>query len=124
MANALDRRYGHKGLHATSLHPGGTGTNISRHLDSDFVKHLMSNEVLVKMFKSPKQGAATTVLAAVGREWENKGGKYLEDCEEAKRGEDDNDVFGVGYVRQTYDPENEDRLWNDSLEIVGINGDM
>ena len=124
MTNELDRQYGRNGLHATSLHPGAIGTNLSRHLGSGFVEQIMSNESVVKILKSVEQGAATTVLAAVGKEWENKGGKYLEDCEEAKRGSDDNDLFGFGYVRQTYDPGNEKRLWIDSLKIVGMNDDM
>ncbi|MCJ1458294.1 hypothetical protein MMC28_008665 [Mycoblastus sanguinarius] len=120
MASEIDRRCGPKGLHATSLHPGGINTDLSRNLGSEFVEQIMSNENLLKILKSPEQGAATTVLAAVGKEWEKKGGKYLEDCEEAKRGEDDNEVFGVGYVRQTYNPNQEERLWKDSLKIVGI----
>jgi hypothetical protein len=56
----------------------------------------MSDENILKVLKTPEQGAATTVLAAVGREWEDTGGKYLEDCKEAKRGEDGNEDFGVG----------------------------
>lgn len=123
MANELDRRYGPRGLHATSLHPGAINTDLSRHLGGEFVDQIMNDEKILKILKTPEQGAATTVLAAVGKEWEDKGGKYLEDCEEAKRGEDDNEVFGVGYVRQTYDPEDEERLWKDSLKIVGINDD-
>ena len=123
LANEIDRRYGSEGLHATSLHPGGIGTNISRHLGPEFVQYIMSNEAIVRFLKSPEQGAATTVLAAIGKEWENKGGKYLEDCEEARRGKDDNDTFGVGYVSQTYDQKNEERLWKDSLRIVGISTD-
>ena len=123
LANEIDRRYGSEGLHATSVQPGGINTNISRHLDPDFVLSIVSNEALVKILKSPEQGAATTVVAAIGKEWENKGGKYLEDCEEARRGKDDNDIFGVGYVSQTYDQKNEERLWKDSLKIVGISTD-
>lgn len=123
-ANELDRRYANKGLHATSLHPGAINTDLSRHLGSEFVEQIMSNEDIRKILKSPEQGAATTVLAAVGKEWEGKGGKYLEDCEEAKRGKDDNEVFGVGFVRQTYEPVSEARLWKDSLDIVGIKDDI
>jgi len=123
LANEIDRRYGSIGLHATSLQPGCIGTNISRHLGPEFVQRILANEYIVKILKSPEQGAATTVLAAIGKEWENKGGKYLEDCEEAQRGKDDNDAFGVGYVSQTYDPKNEERLWKDSLKIVGISND-
>jgi NAD(P)-dependent dehydrogenase (short-subunit alcohol dehydrogenase family) len=120
MSNEIERRYGSLGLHATSLHPGGINTDISRHIGSDFVDSLMSDPNLLKIFKSPEQGAATTVVAAVGREWENKGGKYLEDCEESKKGIDDYEPFGTGYVSQTYQPSEEKRLWSDSLHIVGI----
>ncbi|KAH8648022.1 hypothetical protein BGZ60DRAFT_423444 [Tricladium varicosporioides] len=124
MANELDRRYGNKGLHATSLHPGGINTDISRHLGSEFVEKIMSDKSLLKVVKNPEQGAATTVLAAVGKDWEGKGGKYLENCDEAKPGEDDHNVFGVGYVHQTYNPSDEERLWKDSLKIIGMEDDM
>lgn len=123
MANELDRRYGQAGLHATSLHPGAIDTSISRHLGRGVVDQMLSNEKIRKILKSPEQGAATTVFAAISTAWEGRGGRYLEDCEEAKRGVDDDEVFGVGYVRQTYDPETEHRLWEDSLEIVGSRAD-
>ena len=123
LANEIDRRYGSEGLRATSVHPGAIGTNISRHLGPEFVRYILSNEAIVKVLKSSEQGAATTVVAAVGKEWGNKGGKYMEDCEEAGRGEDDDDSFGVGYVSQTYDRRNEERLWKDSLKMVGISAD-
>jgi NAD(P)-dependent dehydrogenase (short-subunit alcohol dehydrogenase family) len=124
MANELDRRYGHKGLHATSLHPGGIMTRISRHVGSEFVKQFTEDPVFSKLLKSPEQGAATTVIAAVGREWEDRGGRYLEDCVEAVRGEDDGNPLGVGFVCQTYDQEDEERLWRDSLRIVRVEEDM
>ncbi|KAJ6109870.1 short-chain dehydrogenase/reductase-like protein [Penicillium sp. IBT 16267x] len=80
----------------------------------------MKDENLFRVMKSHEQGAATDVLAAVGKERESKGGKYQEDCEVAKRGVDDNETFGVGYVQQTYDLENERRLWKESPLLVGI----
>ena len=119
MATELDRRYGHRGLHATSLHPGGINTSLSRHLGPEFVEKIVNNKDIAKILKTAEQGAATTVLAAVGKEWENKGGRYLEDCREAERGEDDNNAFSPGYLSHTYDPEAEKRLWEDSLKIVG-----
>ncbi|KFZ05696.1 hypothetical protein V501_08117 [Pseudogymnoascus sp. VKM F-4519 (FW-2642)] len=124
MANELDRRYGHKGLHATSLHPGGIATRISRHVGAEFVKQFTEDPVFAKLMKSAEQGAATTVIAAVGAEWENRGGRYLEDCAEAARGEDDSNPLGSGFVRQTYNQEDEERLWRDSLRIVGVEEDM
>ena len=124
MANELDRRYGSKGLHATSLHPGAINTGLARHLDEAFVQQILIHEKIVEVLKSVEQGAATTVLAAVGKEWEGRGGKYLEDCEEAERGADDGDFFNSGWVKQTYDEVEEGRLWKDSLDIVGMKDDL
>ncbi|KAL2127947.1 hypothetical protein VTI74DRAFT_9937 [Chaetomium olivicolor] len=123
LANKIEQDYGARGLHATSLHPGAINTDISRHMPPEFVEGLMANPYILKILKSAEQGAATTVWAAVGKEWENRGGKYLEDVGEAERGEDDGQVFGVGWVKQTYNPEEEDRLWRDSLKIVGLEGE-
>ncbi|KAF7172428.1 hypothetical protein CNMCM5623_004616 [Aspergillus felis] len=123
LANKIERDYGAQGLHATSLHPGAINTDISRNMPPEFLEGLMTNPYILKILKSAEQGAATTVWAAVGKEWENKGGKYLEDVWEAERGEDDGQTFGVGWVTQTYNPEEEDRLWTDSLRIVGLEGD-
>jgi NAD(P)-dependent dehydrogenase (short-subunit alcohol dehydrogenase family) len=121
MANEIDRRYGSKGLHATSLHPGAIEkTGLGKFMDPKQVAAFENNEAFVRTLKSLEQGAATTVVAAVGREWEDKGGKYLVDCAEATRGEDDGSVNGVGYVSHTYDPEREAKLWEDSLEMVGL----
>jgi NAD(P)-dependent dehydrogenase (short-subunit alcohol dehydrogenase family) len=120
MSNEIDRLYGADGLHATSLHPGAVNTNIGRHMGPEWVAALLKNEAILKIVQTAEQGAATTVVAAVGKEWEDKGGKYLEDSEEAKQGVDDNQVFSAGWVPRTYDPESEARLWKKSLELVGI----
>ncbi|AEO58355.1 hypothetical protein MYCTH_2305625 [Thermothelomyces thermophilus ATCC 42464] len=123
LANKIDRDYGARGLRATSVHPGAANnTGISRNVPPEFVEGLLSNPYVVKILKSPAQGAATTVWAAVGKEWENRGGRYLEDVAEAERGQDDGQTFGVGWVKQTYDPAEEDRLWKDSLRLVGLEG--
>lgn len=122
-ANKIERDYGAQGLHATSLHPGAINTNISRNMPPEFLEGLMTNPYILKILKSAEQGAATTVWAAVGKEWENNGGKYLEDVREAEPGQDDGQTFGVGWVKQTYNPEEEDRLWRDSLRIVGLEGE-
>ena len=120
LANEINRRYSSKGLYATSLTPGAISTNLSRHVGPEFVKQITENPMIAKVLKSPEQGAATTVLAAVGAEWEDKGGRYLEDCAEAERGEDDWETFSPGWVKQTYDPEAEARLWKDALKMVNM----
>jgi hypothetical protein len=68
MANELDRRYGDMGLHATSVHPGAINKSLSRNLGSNFLEGVMSDPNIVKILKTPEQGAATTVLGAVGKE--------------------------------------------------------
>ncbi|KAH7136771.1 hypothetical protein B0J13DRAFT_560027 [Dactylonectria estremocensis] len=118
MANQIERLYGPLGLHATSLHPGVIDTTLARHVSPE-LKESMGRE-LAMIKKSFDQGAATTVVAAVGREWEGRGGVYLNDCAEAERGEDDGIVSKGSYVSHTYDAEEEARLWRDSLKMVGL----
>ncbi|KEY69617.1 hypothetical protein S7711_10011 [Stachybotrys chartarum IBT 7711] len=120
MANELDRRFGSQGLHAISVHPGAVATDLLRSLGGvALLEPILSNKELSKEFKSPEQGAATIVLGAVGKEWEGKGGKYLENCGESVRGKDDGDMRTLGYVSHTYDPAAEKRLWDDSLRMTG-----
>ncbi|PWY89824.1 NAD(P)-binding protein [Aspergillus heteromorphus CBS 117.55] len=123
MANEIERRYGSRGLHATSLHPGVIATGLGRYLTAEQIEGMMQNKALMKYLKSSEQGAATTLWAAVGREWEGRGGKYLSECAEAELGPDDGDDTVSTYASHTYKPEDEDRLWKDSLGMVGLSQD-
>ncbi|GIK05223.1 hypothetical protein Aspvir_009327 [Aspergillus viridinutans] len=67
MANEIERRYSSRGLHATSVHPGMISTALMQHMDPAMVEALKKDEKLYNMMKSPEQGAATTVWAAIGR---------------------------------------------------------
>lgn len=114
MANEIERRYGGQGLHATSVHPGAILTELARHMDEAALSAILDSDGMRKEMKSIEQGAATTVWAAIGKEWEGAGGKYLQDC---RVGVDDD------IVPHTYNPEAEDRLWKDSLKLVGVEED-
>jgi NAD(P)-dependent dehydrogenase (short-subunit alcohol dehydrogenase family) len=72
MANEIERRYGSRGLHATSVHPGMIATALMQYMDPAMVGEWQKDEKAYKKIKSPEQGAATTVWAAIGHEWENK----------------------------------------------------
>ncbi|UPK90879.1 hypothetical protein LCI18_001814 [Fusarium solani-melongenae] len=124
MANEIERRYGSRGLHATSVHPGLISTGLTQHMDLTMVQGMQKDENLLKTMKSPEQGAATTVWAAIGEEWEKKGGEHLADCGRTTRGNDNHEVTGVGFAGHAYDPENEARLWKDSLKMVGLTDDQ
>lgn len=120
MASEIERRYGSQGLHATSVHPGGVDTNLKQYIPATQIQAMRSNPVVLKIAKSPEQGAATTVWAAIGAEWEGKGGKYLSNCSMAPRGADDGNMMSTDFVTHTYDAEKEARLWRDSMKMCGL----
>ncbi|KAF1824723.1 NAD(P)-binding protein [Dissoconium aciculare CBS 342.82] len=120
MANELERRYGSQGLHGISLHPGGIMTPLAKHLPAAELVSSGDGGELYKEFKSPEQGAATTVWAAVGKQLEGRGGIYLAECAEAEPSKDEQSQFGSGYAKHAFDQESEGRLWKDSLRLVGL----
>jgi NAD(P)-dependent dehydrogenase (short-subunit alcohol dehydrogenase family) len=124
MANEIERRYGSRGLHATSLHPGTIATGLTQHMDPAMLEIFKTDEGVFKTMKSPEQGAATTVWAAIGQEWEKKGGEFLADCGKTTRGNDNREIAGAGFAGHAYDPEREARLWKDSLKMVGLTDDQ
>lgn len=124
MANEIERRYGSRGLHATSLHPGVIATALMQYMDPAVVEEMKKNKEAYKIMKSIEQGAATTVWAAIGKEWEDKGGEYLAECGKTTRGNDNHEVTGTGFAGHAYDSEAEARLWKDSLAMVGLTDDQ
>ena len=118
MANSIDRLYGSKGIHALSLHPGGIYTGLQVHV-SDNVKQMWDTPEAQKYFKSVEQGAATSVYAAVSKEWEGKGGRYLEDCEESPPLGKEQGLGAAGYAEHAFNKDEEDRLWRDSEKFIG-----
>ncbi|KAH8658990.1 hypothetical protein BGZ61DRAFT_370703 [Ilyonectria robusta] len=120
MANEIERRYGSQGLHATSLHPGLIDTALSKFLPPGTMSAMQGEETFSKTMKSPEQGCATTVWAAIGKEWANKGGKYLDNCAEALPATSDSDQLAPVYASHIYDEESEARLWKDSIKLVGL----
>ncbi|HYD46252.1 MAG TPA: oxidoreductase, partial [Phenylobacterium sp.] len=68
-------------------------------------------------FKTPEQGAATSVWAAVGPELEGIGGLYLEDCAEAAPFDPDDPTHGV--MPYALDHDAADRLWALSGRTTG-----
>lgn len=121
MANEIDRRYGSKGLRSFSLHPGGIQTELLRHLSDETKASMAENAVLQNYLKNPEQGAATSVWAAVAKELEGQGGKYLDNCQIADAHNPKLGEYSPGYAPWAYDPEGEARLWRQSLEMLGLN---
>jgi NAD(P)-dependent dehydrogenase (short-subunit alcohol dehydrogenase family) len=121
MANSIDRRFGSQGLHALSVHPGAIRTNLSAHL-AKMIEPLWQIPAIKAREKTAAQGAATPVYAAVSAEWEGKGGRYLSNCMVMGpfQGKEGFEVMDEGYAPWAYDEEKQDRLWTDSLKMIGM----
>ncbi|KAI1359660.1 short chain dehydrogenase [Xylaria arbuscula] len=117
-ANELDRRYKSQNLRGLSIHPGGILTPLIRYMPS--TDYIWSDPALVAFMKNPSQGAATTVWAAVAKEWEGKGGVYLDECAEGWLTPENALYYHGGYAPQAFDPPTEKKLWEVSLKLVGL----
>lgn len=121
MANSIDRLHGSQGLHAVSVHPGVIiDTELLRHSTKDAFDEFGGEDVFGNLPKSPEQGAATTVWAALTSHFNDKGGVYCADCGESVKAGDNAPIGGPEYVSHTYDEEAEDRLWELSRKAVGV----
>lgn len=124
MANEIERRYSSQNLHAWSVMPGGIWSGLQVNL-SEAVKDMWKGDAeFQKAWKSTEQGAATTVWAAIGKELEGTGGKYLEDCAIAGPAPAPTgspaDLGFPGYAPYAYDVKKATKLWELSCEMVGV----
>lgn len=118
-AVGFNARFAEHGVTANAVMPGGIMTPLQRHLPREEMIAMgwMSQEgVVAKGFKTPAQGASTSVWAAIGSELEGVGGLYLENLAEALPwGEEP----AAGVMPHALDPGDADRLWTISEETVG-----
>jgi NAD(P)-dependent dehydrogenase (short-subunit alcohol dehydrogenase family) len=110
-----------QGIRAFAVHPGGIMTPLQRHLSEEEMRAAgwfdEDGNVIVD-FKTPQQGAATSVWAATSPQLDGKGGVYCADCDVA-------DVVesiqpgGGGVLAHAVDPDSAARLWDLSAELTG-----
>jgi len=105
------RRWAADGITANSLMPGAIATNLQRHSGG---AQTPPNER-----KTTEQGASTSVLLATSPQLEGIGGRYFVNNQEAVVVDrPTNDMTGV--APYALDPANAERLWDVSLELLGI----
>ena len=116
---ALDRRFGERGVRTFAVHPGAIRTELGRHLTGDDFKTLLESRPQAEpmQFKTPAQGAATTVWAATAPELADRGGLYCEDCGIAPR--IDQPEANHGVLGWALDPDAAERLWTLSEQWSG-----
>lgn len=114
-ARALNNKA--EGLEAFSVHPGGIMTDLQRHLSTEEQVQLgwldadgNLPDAVKPFFKTPTQGAATTLWAATSPMLQGKGGVYCEDCNIAGLVPDDDKGF-FGVRSWAASDENAERLW-------------
>ena len=109
------------GVRAFALHPGGIMTPLQRHLPKEEMVAfgwIDDEGNPVEGFKSPEQGAATTVWAATSPQLDGMGGVYCEDCDVAEPNDDPSSRRGVR--SWAIDLEEAARLWALSAELTGV----
>ncbi|KAF2999982.1 hypothetical protein E8E14_007047 [Neopestalotiopsis sp. 37M] len=119
-SNEVERRFGARGLHSYSLHPGGIATGLQQHVGEDLMKQWATIPNMMASMKSIEQGAATTVWAAVARDLAHTGGKYLEDCQIIGPLPVDATPLDPGYAPWVYDEDKASRLYDLSLKLTSV----
>ncbi|MEU9371825.1 SDR family NAD(P)-dependent oxidoreductase [Streptomyces avermitilis] len=116
------RRWADDGIMVNALNPGYILTNLQRHLDDDTMRAfgVMDSEgnlTPLPHYKTPAQGAATSVLLAASPLLNGVTGRYFEDNQEARVVRDDEDQPG-GVAAHALDPRAADRLWEYAADAI------
>lgn len=119
-ANEIERRYGSEGLHAFSVHPGAVTTNLGQHMSEEEIQAITQDPTLIASYMNPAQGAATSVWAAVSKELEGQGGRYLENCQISTAHDPAGGIWAPGYGPHAYDAIGAKKLWDVSLQYVSL----
>lgn len=113
------------GVRAFAVHPGGIMTELQRHLPAtEMVERgwIDADGNVNELFKSPEQGAATSVWAATSPQLDGMGGVYCEDCDIAAPTDPDSPFARfIGVDAHASDPEAAARLWTLSADLTGVN---
>lgn len=115
LAVGLANRWADEGITANALMPGWISTNLQRHLDDDTLRSMgamdeSGNRIEPGYFKTPEQGAATSVLLAASPWLEGVTGLYFEDNQQAEVVVD-TEGRTTGVAAHAIDPAIASKLW-------------
>ena len=113
----LTRRWQGDGIVANTANPGGVATGLQRSFSPAQRASLDAAEAAgVFRYKTPDQGAATTMVAAVHPAFAHTGGHYLDDCREASTVPNDASLADHPHDVKAWalDPGSARRLWTES----------
>jgi NAD(P)-dependent dehydrogenase (short-subunit alcohol dehydrogenase family) len=111
LAVAVTQRWSGDGILSNALNPGAIATGLQ--------KHTGGLKTPPDRRKRPDQGAATSVLLAASPLLEGIGGLYFEDGRQAHQVASRPTDFSGGYAAYAVDPDNAERLWNETSRRIG-----
>jgi len=121
-AIGLDKRGAPHNVRAFAVHPGGIMTDLQRYMPEE-EKRAMGwideHGNVDPRFKTPSQGAATSVWCATNAQLDGQGGVYCEDCDIARQVSADDKGFN-GVRPWAIDPVLADKLWALSERMTGV----
>jgi NAD(P)-dependent dehydrogenase (short-subunit alcohol dehydrogenase family) len=110
------RRWAADGITANALMPGGIRTNLQRYVsDEDLERMRAAAGAASSPWKTPEEGAATSILVATSPLLDGVGGRYFEDCNEAEIGQLS---ARNGVAAYALDPDAAARLWQVSAKTL------
>ena len=110
------KRWADDGITANALMPGGIRTNLQRYVSAEDLDRLRTAAGGADLkWKTPEQGAATSILAAASPLLDGVGGRYFEDCNEAEVGRLS---ARNGVAAYALDPQAAARLWQVSVDTL------
>lgn len=120
MTNHIERLFGKQGLHGYSVHPGSFySPNLQKHSEADMAV-AMQNPRMEKYLTNLEQACATSVYGAISSELEGRGGLYLEGASVSSAVPAEGDAIEYGYAPWAHDQEKEEKLWELSKAMVGL----
>lgn len=121
-AVGLDKRGRAHNVRAFAVHPGGIMTDLQRYMPEEEKRAMGWIDAEGRVdprFKTPSQGAATSVWCATNAQLDGKGGVYCEDCDIARLVPADDKGFS-GVRPWAVDAELADKLWTLSERMTGV----
>lgn len=112
---ALNKRLAAGGTRSYALHPGSVATGLQRHLDKEIADAasaiVLGDSSARTQRKTLQQGCSTTLRAALDPDLPSQEGVFLADCELVTE--------SFWLAPWSTDPQNAERLWRLSEELVG-----